>query len=106
MHDNKRAGKTNYHIKGCAPGLVLKQRQKATRLFIIVLCLIETQDTGEVRTKMTLLHSIYRKVNKSSSPLRAPLKKIHELDLFVCLFFAFVAVFVVVVVVVVVAVVF
>ena len=23
--------KTNFHMKGCAPGLVLKQRQKATR---------------------------------------------------------------------------
>ena len=29
--DNKRASKTYFHMKGCAPGLVLKQRQKATR---------------------------------------------------------------------------
>ena len=31
LQDNKRAGKTHFHMKGCAPGLVLKQRQKATR---------------------------------------------------------------------------
>ena len=29
LHDNKCEGKTHFHTKGC-PGLVLKQRQKAT----------------------------------------------------------------------------
>ena len=29
--ENELVSKTNFHKKGCAPGLVLKQRQKATR---------------------------------------------------------------------------
>ena len=29
LQDNKRAGRTHFHMKDCAPGLVLKQRQKA-----------------------------------------------------------------------------
>ena len=29
LQDNERASKTHVHMNGCAPGLVLKQRQKA-----------------------------------------------------------------------------
>ena len=36
FHHNKHAGKTHFHNKGRAPGLVLKQRQKATQKWPIV----------------------------------------------------------------------
>ena len=31
LNENELASKTHFHMKGLAPGLVLKQRQKATR---------------------------------------------------------------------------
>ena len=37
LQDNERAGKTDhFHMKGYAPAVVLKQRQKATRKWPIV----------------------------------------------------------------------
>ena len=35
LHENEHANKTHFYLKGCAPGLVLKPRQKATRKWSI-----------------------------------------------------------------------
>ena len=44
LHDNKRAGKTNFHNKGCAPGLVLKQRQKAPPKWPVIIIIDTVQN--------------------------------------------------------------
>ena len=38
LHENGAACRTHFHVKGFALGLVLKQRQKRTRKWPIVVC--------------------------------------------------------------------
>lgn len=47
LQDNECAGKTHFHIKGCVPGLVLKQREKVTRKWRIdfILFVYETENS-------------------------------------------------------------
>ena len=35
LHENEHASKTHFHVKGFAPGLVLKERSKGTRKWTI-----------------------------------------------------------------------
>ena len=44
LQDNERVSKTHFHNKGCAPGLVLKQRQTATREWPILSSLKKNED--------------------------------------------------------------
>ena len=42
LHENEHASETHFHMKGFAPGLVLKQRQKATRKWPIAVEPLQT----------------------------------------------------------------
>ena len=51
LQDNEHASNTHFHMKGCAPGLVLKQRQKATRKWPI-------ENRSSNNTRESLLNDI------------------------------------------------